>query len=205
VSADDRRKRWAERGRRTVTAPRAPAIGAGLLGLIVLIEAVTRGVTASQTADVGGEAPYILAFGLVGFAGTLPLALVRNSPRGPAVAITAANVLSLGLFQILPVAALVAQVISLYVLGRHGNQRLAAVLSLPLVALAIIAAAGLDGGRETQVLTVLLASLAPLFAWAGSVRLARAEALAHDAAARAIAGTVLENATRGDRARRRPV
>ncbi len=201
MSADDRRKRWAERGRRTVTAPRAPAIGAGLLGLIVLIEAVTRGVTASQTADVGGEAPYILAFSLVGFAGTLPLALVRNSPRGPAVAITAANVLSLGLFQILPVAALVAQVISLYVLGRHGNQRLAAVLSLPLVALAIIAAAGLDGGRETQVLTVLLASLAPLFAWAGSVRLARAEALAHDAAARAIAGTVLENATRGERAR----
>ena len=33
------------------------------------------------------------------------------------------------------------------------------------------------------------------------MRLARAEALAHDAAARAIAGTVLENATRGERAR----
>jgi signal transduction histidine kinase len=184
-----------------VAAPRAPAIGAGLLGLVVLIEAVTRSATASQAAGVGGQAQYLLAFGLVGLAGTLPLALLRSSPVGAALAISSAKVLSLGLFQTLTAAALVAQVIALYVLGRYGAQQLAVALTVPFVVLGVIAAAGLDGGRETKVFTVLLASLAPLAAWGGSARLARANALAHDAAARAIAGTLLENATRGERAR----
>jgi signal transduction histidine kinase len=184
-----------------VAAPRAPAIGAGILGLVVLIETVTRGVTVSQSAGVGGQAPYFFAFGLVGLAGTLPLAVLRSSPFGAAVAISSANILFLGLFQTLTVAALIAEVIALYGLGHAGAQRLAGALTVPLVALAIMAAAGLYGNRETDVLTVLLASLAPLAAWAGSARLARADAMAHDAAARSIEGTVLENATRGERAR----
>jgi signal transduction histidine kinase len=143
----------------------------------------------------------VLAFGLLGLAGTLPLGLLRSSPTGAALAISSANVLSLCLFQTLTAAALLAQVIVLYVLGRSGAPRMAATLTAPFLALALVAAAGADGGREMEILTLLLASFGPLAVWAGLAQLARDESRAHSAAQKALVGTMLENLTRGERAR----
>jgi signal transduction histidine kinase len=190
-----------ERARRLVATPRAPATAAGIAGLLALIESVVRGVGSAPGAGAAGQAQFVLAFGLLALAGTLPLALLRSSPPGTALAIASANVLSLCLFQTLTVAALGAQVIVLYVLGRSGAPYLAAAVSAPFLVLALMAAAGVNGGREAQILTLLSASLGALAAWGGSVRLARDEARAQIAAQQAIAGTVLENVTRGERAR----
>jgi signal transduction histidine kinase len=110
-------------------------------------------------------------------------------------------VLSICLFETLTVAALVAQVVVLYVLGRSGAPYLAAMVSAPFLVLALVAAAGADGGREMQIFTLLSASCGALAAWGGSVWLARDEARARLVAQKAIAGTVVENVTRGERAR----
>jgi signal transduction histidine kinase len=186
-----------------MASQRAPATGAGIAGLLALIESLVRGVGGAQGAGAGagGQAQFVLAFGLLGLAGTLPLALLRSSPPGAALAISSANVLSLCLFQTLSVAALVAQVIVLFILGRSGAPYLAAAASAPFFVLAVVAAAGVDGGRETEMFTLLSASLGALAAWGGSVLLARDESRARIAAQQAIVGTLLENVTRGERAR----
>jgi len=189
---------WA---RRMGAARETPAIGAGIAGLLALIESVVRGVSATQVAGAGGLAQFVVGFALLGLAATLPLGLLPSSPAGAAFTVSSANVLSLCLFQTLPVAALLAQVIVFYVLGRSRAPGVAAVLAAPFLALAIVAAAGVDGGREMQVLTLLLASLGPLAAWSGTARLIRDESRAHSAAQEVLAGTMLENATRGERAR----
>ena len=49
--------------------------------------------------------------------------------------------------------------------------------------------------------TVLLAALAPVAAWAGIARRARSEAAEHSAAREVIAGSLLEHTARGERAR----
>jgi hypothetical protein len=59
----------------------------------------------------------------------------------------------------------------LYWLGRDGPQLLAAGLAMPFLLLALISLARLEAG----ILTVLLASLAPVAAWAGIARRARGE------------------------------
>jgi signal transduction histidine kinase len=195
----DGRGTWIGWTRRMATARTTPAIGAGIAGLLALIESAVRGV--NQGGGAGGQAQFVLGFALLGLAGTLPLGLLRSSPAGAALVVSSANVLSLCLFQTLTVAALLDQVIVFYVLGRSRAPGIAAVLSAPFLSLAIVAAAGADGGREMQILTLLLASLGPLAAWSGSAQLVSDESRAHRAAQEALAGTMLENATRGERAR----
>ena len=186
---------------RLVATPRTPAIGAGIAGLLAVIESVVRGLGPAPSAGASGQAQFVLAFGLLGLAGTLPLSLLRSSPPGGALAVSLANVLSLCLFQTLSVAALIAQIIVLYVLGRTGAPFLAAAMSAPFFILALVAAAGADGGRETKIFTLLSASCGAMAAWGGSVQRARNESRAQIAAEQAFAGTVVENVTRGERAR----
>jgi signal transduction histidine kinase len=102
--------------------------------------------------------------------------------------------LSLTLFHSLTVAGLFAQVIVLYRLGLTGAQLLATALAVPFLVLAI-------ADPAAGVLTVLLASLAPVAAWAGIAHRARGEALVHRAARQAIAETLVEHTARGERAR----
>jgi signal transduction histidine kinase len=97
----------------------------------------------------------------------------------------------------LTVAGVVAQLTVMYRLGRCGLQLLAAGLAAPFLVLALAGSA--DG--ETQILAVLLASLAPAAAWAGFARRARAEAQAHRAARQVITDTLLQHTARGERAR----
>jgi len=177
-------------------------VAAALLGVLAAAEALWRALSTHASAASSGivSADWQLAavvLVLLSLATTLPLGLFWAQPAAAAVAVSAASLLSLGLFQMLTVAGLVAQLTVLYRLGRCGLQLLAAGLAAPFLVLALVGSAG----GETQILAVLLASLAPAAAWAGFARRARAEALAHRAARQVITDTLLQHTARGERAR----
>jgi signal transduction histidine kinase len=184
---------WAGRGQRIASAPLAPALAGALLALLAVAEALAR--AANSGASHLGPSP--LALVLAAVASTLPLGLLWARPAAAALVIGAACVLSLAAFHTLTVAGLVAQLVILYRLGRTGPAGLAAVLAMPYLVLALAE----PGSGEARIVTVLLASLAPLAAWAGIALRARSEAVAHSAARQVIAGSLLEHTARGERAR----
>jgi signal transduction histidine kinase len=146
----------------------------------------------------------LLAASILALATTLPLGFFWAQPAAAAAAVSAASLLSLGVFRMLTVAGLLAQLTVLYRLGRNGPQHpgarlLAPGLAAPFLVLAL--ASPHSGGSEEGILTVLLASLAPAAALAGIAVAARSEALVHSAARQAIASTMLEHTARGERAR----
>jgi signal transduction histidine kinase len=134
---------------------------------------------------------------LLSLATTLPLGFFWTQPAAAAVAVSAASVPSLVVFQTLTVAGLGAQLVAGYRLGRNGSQVLAVAVGAPFLVLALAGSAG----SEVRILTVLLASLATAAAWAGIARRARSEALMHGAARQVMADTLLEHTARGERAR----
>ena len=185
----------------------------GLVAVIELLirveaESVTRVGRARQpgplTIHIVGTAATVSAQGAVSlFAlallGTLPLGLLRPAAAG--VAVTVANALSLGLFGVLTVAALAAQVLAGYRVGRLPGRRggqmqmLAVALALPFVAMALAGSVG----AEARVVVVLLASAGPAATVAGATR--RREVLAAGAAEEVMADTLVEHMARGERAR----
>jgi signal transduction histidine kinase len=162
-----------------------------VLGLLALAESIARAAATGASTQVG------LALALLALATTLPLAFLGLA--GAAAAVTAASVLSLAAFHVLTVAALVAQLIVLYRLGRSGWQPLVAVLAVPFVVLAL--ADPRASGSEAWVLTLLLASLTGVAAWAGIAGRARGEAEENRAAREVISETLLEHTARSERAR----
>jgi signal transduction histidine kinase len=163
-----------------------------VLGLLALSESIARAAATGVTVEFG------LALALLALATTLPLTFVGLA--GAATAVTAANVLSLAAFHTVTVAGLVAQLIVSYRLGRGGpRQFLAAALAVPFVVLAL--ADPNPTSSEAWVLTVLLASLTGVAAWAGIARRAHGEAQENKAAREVIAATLLEHTARGERAR----
>jgi signal transduction histidine kinase len=107
--------------------------------------------------------------------------------------VTAAGVLSLGLFHGLTVAGLVAQLVVLHRLGRVGRPVLATCLAVPYLVLALI--------RDGDAMTVLTAASGLAAGWTGIARRARGEALVHRAARQAVAQSLVEHTARGERAR----
>ena len=187
---------WADLGRRIAAAPRSPAVAGALLGLLAVAESIAR------SAGGAGSGQLAVVRCLVALSTTVPLAFL--GPLAAAVAISAACMLSLALFDTLTVAGLAAELIVLYRLGlggpRHtGAPLLAMGLALPFLALAL--AGGRPADSEAGVLTVLLASLGPVAAGAGIARRARGEALLQSAARQVIAGSLVEHTARGQRAR----
>jgi len=214
----DWRAGWAGRAERIAAARYGLAATAGLLGLAAVIEALARAAMTNATAHGVGQdqGAQFFAWGLLycvlGLATTLPLAFLRPAPA--AVILSAASLLSLGLFHFLTLASAAAELVAVYRSGRGGIWRggdasggissdaaeyAAAGLTVPFLILAV--AAGTAEGTETGVLTVVLAALVPAAAWAGVARRSRAEALLHTAATQAIAGTLVEHTARGERAR----
>ncbi|TQM79767.1 histidine kinase [Saccharothrix saharensis] len=171
--------------RRVADDPHVPVPAVVLLGAGAVGEAVVRGMAG------GADPQLVLVLGLLALATTAPSAFLRRTPA--AVAVSAAGVLSLGLFHDLTAAGLVAQVLVLYRLGRSGGQVLATCLAAPYVLLAL--------GRGGDAVTVLAASLALPAAWVGIARWARAEAVVHRAARQAVAESLVEHTARGERAR----
>jgi signal transduction histidine kinase len=183
---------WAGRGRRIAAAPAAPAMSGALLGVLAVAETLAR------TTGTGiPPGPTRLALVVAALATTVPLGLLWARPALAAPAVTAAAVVSLAAFHMLTVAGLVAQLAALYRLGRHGSAALAAATAMPYLVVAL--AHPLHG--TAGVFLVLLASLAPVAAWAGIARRARSEAVANSAARQVIAGSLLEHTARGERAR----
>ncbi|MER6176330.1 sensor histidine kinase [Streptosporangium sp. NPDC001681] len=218
--ADDRIGGWAA-GRRRIAATRhAPVAAGALLAVLALAESIAhardtplakafgRAVTTPVGESIvhGGGAPpveggnpalYLVVFGLLGLATTLPVALLWTQPAVAAVVVSATVMLSPVAFHTLTVAGVAAQLICGYRLGRTGSQRLAVLLAAPFPILAL----AVPAGGEVGVLILLAACLAPAAALAGIARRARAEALENGAARQVIADTLLEHTARGERAR----
>jgi signal transduction histidine kinase len=209
---------WAGRAERIVAARYGLAATAGLLGLAAVVEALVRAaMTYAAAAGAGqNQGAQFFAWGLLycalGLATTLPLAILRPAPA--AVVLSAASLISVGLFHFLTLAGAAAELVAVYRFGRvgiwrggdaaggirgDGAQYAALGLTVPFLVLAL--AAGAAVGTETWVLTVVLAALVPAAAWAGIARRWRAEALLHTAATQAIADTLVEHTARGERAR----
>jgi signal transduction histidine kinase len=211
----DWRAGWAGRAERIAAARNGLAVPTGLLGLAAVIEALARAAVAPHATVTPNLSTQFFALGLLycvlGLATTLPLAFLRPAPA--AVALSAASLLSLGLFHFLTLAGAAAELIAVYRSTRVGIWRggasgqvggdaavyAAAGLTVPFLVLALVT--GATAGTEAWVLTVVLAALVPAAAWAGVARRSRAEALLHTAAAQVIAGTLAEHTARGERAR----
>jgi signal transduction histidine kinase len=211
--------RWAGRVERIGAARNGLAVATALLGLAAIIEALARAaVAAHATPAPQNQALVFLGLGLLycvlGLASTLPLAFLRPAPA--AVVLSAASLLSLGVFHVLTLAGAAAELVAVYRSGRGGTRRggdppggarfdgaqyAALGLSVPFLVLALATGATLRAEGDTWVLTVVLAALVPAAAWAGVARRSRTEARLHTAAAEAIAGTLVEHTARGERAR----
>ena len=176
--------------RRITSARLAPAISGVLLGLLAVVETIVR-------ADATHPAPVPILLLLAAFT-TLPAGLLDEQPVVATLTVTAATVVSITPFRTLTVAGLAAQLIVLYLIGRRGSQILAAILAMSFL---VVILAGQGGSSETWTLTVLLAALAPVAAWAGIAVRARTEAAEHSAAREVIAGSLLEHTARGERVR----
>jgi signal transduction histidine kinase len=200
--------KWAGRVERIGATRNGLAVTTGLLGLAAIAEALARAAVAAPALGMQGQGAQFLALGLLycvlSLATTLPLAFLRPAPA--AVVLSAASLVSLGLFHFLTVAGAAAELVAVYRFGRSGTRHggaaaeyAAAGLTVPFLVLAVVT--GAAAGTETWVLTVVLAALVPAAAWAGVARRSRAEARLHTAAAQAIAGTLVEHTARGERAR----
>ena len=195
-----------------------PLVVTAVLGLAALFELVARTtvtgtvratagtvvpnrtLASNQTLEIGNTAVsaqgatvvYVLAL-----ASILPPAFLP--PAGAALLVCAANLISIGLFHTITVAAAIAQVVVLHRLGIAGSRLLAPLLGLPFLGFALAAAN--PPGSATGVLTALLTALAPVAALTGATRRARSETAAHSVAQEVITSTLLEHTARGERAR----
>jgi signal transduction histidine kinase len=207
VAADRR----ADLVRRAAADRRAPVAVAVLLAVLAVGQAVAAAVSQTPSGSNGPLAALAASGSLLAsfvvllpsLAATLPLGFFWERPAIAATVICAANLVSLGAFRLLTIAGLVAQVIVLYRLGRRGPQLLAAGLTLPFIVLALLPPAGHVTGLAAggTVLAILAASCGPLAACAGAALQARSLAAAQTTTSAAFAGTLLENAARGERAR----
>ncbi|WP_327321800.1 histidine kinase [Streptomyces sp. NBC_01210] len=202
---------WAKEGRRIAGRPRVTVVAGTLLGLLAVAESVTEFVRdhgsiprmaaeASMAGSGSGSGSvvgvqFVLLVGLLCLLTALPLSLLR--PVAAGITVSVASVWSLTLFQTVTWAGFAAQLIAGYRLGRYGSQLLAVVLGLPFLVFALAGPAD----SEFRVRTVLLASLAPVAVLAGLTQRARKQALENSATRQVMAGTLMENTAREERAR----
>ncbi len=203
--------------RRAAASPRAPVVLAGALAAMAVGQASWAAVSPGNGVTGGGglltsaaTSGWLLAsvvVALPSLVATLPIGFRWSQPAAPAIAICAANLLSLAAFHLLTVGGLIAQLIVMYRLGNRGPQLLAALLALPSLVLALVTSVRLGPGSAaavtsgTAALAVVVASLGPVAACAGAARRLRSMTVQHTATREAIAGTLLEHTARGERAR----
>ena len=201
---DDWRGAGTATWRRLAALPYAPVMVAVLLGMLAVAQALWVAVAGAPSGGraLNGAAVAewwlsLLVLALVSLATTVPLGFLWGRPAWAAVIMSAASIVSLAGFQMLTVAGLIAQLAGAYRLGRRGSPLLSAVLCLPFLVLALT----ISSGSAARIPALLLASLGPAAALAGSARRAQRDAIEHSAVREAIAGTLLEHTARGERAR----
>ena len=162
-----------------------------------MVRAAVNG-TIVRTSGGGVSTQFFLLLCLVALGTTLPLGFRRAAPA--AVVLSAASILSLTVFQLLPLTAVIALLIAGYRLGNSNSRELVGFLSVPFLVLAL---AGVAENPETdvQIMAIGLAALIPTAAVAGISRRARTETQANTAAQQTIAGRWHEHTVRGERAR----
>jgi len=191
---------WASGTRRLAAAAYAPAALAAVLAVLAAAQATSL-AGARDVSQPGFDSGNLqLSLVLLSLIATLSLTLVRNYPVPATVIVAAANTLSLLALHALTVAGAAAQLLLLYVLGRAGQQLLAACLSVPFILIALPGPVHGSAGLSWAT-TVALASAGPLAAWAGAARRARQAAAEHSQTQAGIAGTLLEHTARGERVR----
>lgn len=164
-----------------------------LAGAVLALEAL--GESIARAVDAGDGVSATAALCLLALATTLPLVLLRPVPA--AVTVVTAAVLSVAPFHRLTVGGAAALLAVLYEAGRREVRLATATLFVPFVVLAFADA----GHGEGRALTIALAALAPVTAWAGAATQSRSQAREHLAAREVIADSSLEYAARGERAR----
>jgi len=178
---------WERRGRELARAPESvPFVGA-VLGLAAVVESFVA------TRGSGATGALVALLCCVALATALPAAVRRASVA--ATAGTAGCVLSLAAFETLTVAGLVAQVLVAYRLGHARWSPAATALGLPYLVLALMPPSG------ARTVEVLLAAAVPAATLAGLGRRTRRGDAEGEAAARAVAGTLLEHGASRERAR----
>lgn len=168
---------------------KVPLVVGPTLTLVALVESIVQ----ARAAPVG----FVLIFGLLGVAATVPIAVMWTQPAATAVLIAGTNLLSVLGFQMVTGAGAVAQLIAVYRLGRLGSSRLAVLSTVPFPVLAL--ATRSDGALG--VLVLLLACLTPATALAGIARRAQHEARENRVARERVTDTLLEHSARSERAR----
>jgi signal transduction histidine kinase len=202
--------------RRIAGSRNALALAGAVLALAAFGQAVAQGLTHTVNAASTGSAPYAIALCLLALAGTVPLIFLR--PAAAAAAITGATAIMLIAFGTPTAAALIAQVIAGYRLGRRvvigrpvaagdvgpvpraaedgtpgGAELIAAGLAAPVIVLALV----FHGG----VAAALLAALVPIAVGAAIALRTRSEQARQSAARAVLAESLTEHLARGERAR----
>ena len=191
-------------GRRLTGTADLPVTGAVVLALLALVQ-VASDATGSGPAepDIGGDlamvddGPATFAL-LLGLLATAPLAFVRTRLVPVAVLVTSANALTLAGGYDPTVAATISLAIVIYLVARQRAQRYWLLLLGPWAVL-LAFPLGAAGGHETAVAVLL--TLTTLAGIVGSTARSRAEAAARRESEEHLAGSLLENAARGERAR----
>jgi signal transduction histidine kinase len=162
----------------------ATLAGAAVLGLAAVAQTIL------QLGPAGHPAVYVLVVCLVALAATAPVALADAALA--AAVVTGGGLVGVAVFHAPTVAAGIAQVIAVFRSGRSGQLPGAFLYGLCYAALALY---------HPSVATVLLGSLLPVAAGLGITDRIRSDAAENRAVRHAIAGTLLENTARGERAR----
>jgi signal transduction histidine kinase len=187
--------------RRLAAWPYTPVMAGVLLGMLAVAQSLwaAAGPPGLRATGAGAAAWWfsLVVLALVSLATTLPLGFLWARPAWAAVIMSAASIVLLAGFQTMTVAGLIAQLIVAYRLGRRGSPLLPAVLALPF----LIVALATSSDSSAKIPALLLASLGPAAALAGSARRVQRDAIEHTAVREAIAGTMLEHTARGERAR----
>ena len=202
--------------RRIAGSRNALALAGAVLALAAFGQAVAQGLTHTVNAASTGSAPYAIALCLLALAGTVPLIFLR--PVAAAAAITAVTAIMLIAFGTPTAAAMIAQVIASYRLGRRAvigrsgvagdggsagraaqdgppgeAELIVAGLAAPVLVLALI----FHGGATAALLAVLV----PVAAGAAIALRTRGEEARQSAARAVLAESLTEHLARGERAR----
>ena len=143
------------------------------------------------------EGPPTLAV-LLGLLSTLPVALVRSHLLLAAAAVTLAVTLTLAGGYVPTVAATIALVVVVYLVAQHRARRGWLVLLAPLALFMAIPLGAVGDNQGFVVFLLLVTAVAGIL---GSAARSRADAATRRASEEFVAGSLLEHAARGERAR----
>ena len=204
--------------------PLGPVALGTVLGLLSVTELAIR-ITAKSTvpaapaaappAHAGVSLPTALLMCAFCLLATVPAGWLRPLPA--ALAVYAAALLSLVLFELVTIAGAAALLVTAYRLARSGSVVLAVALAAPFLGLALVLAGpaprpdavpvarGTSGlwaaGTDTRVLAMLLAAAIPVAVVAALVRGTREQIETHSAARELTEGMLADHLARGERAR----